>query len=100
LAPVFKRVNNSRETSYHHLLENLLHQLVVFRSEGLHVGRVHGRARVAPGTQVLVDAVGLHLKDANAVAVEPVGAALATDVEPGGDVKKWFGQSISGKIQI
>ena len=65
------------------MFDDFLHKVVILLLQELHVGLVHGRLRVTAGTEVLVDAVSLHLQDADAVAVEPVGAALAADVESG-----------------
>ena len=67
--------------SHHELFDDFLHEVVVLLPQDLHVGLVHGRLRVTPRTKVLVDAVGLHLQDADAVAVEPVSAAFTADVE-------------------
>lgn len=69
--------------SYLQLFEQPSDHIVVRRAQLLVVGEVEPGVGVAPGAEVLVDALGLALQDAHAAPVEPVGAALAADVEPG-----------------
>ena len=67
--------------THNNLLGKLLQQLVVVGLELLEVGQVVLGVGVAVRTEVLVDRVSLALQNTHATTVEPVAAALATDVK-------------------